>query len=688
MPWLSVKLTPGVNSELTPTGVQAGYVSTTLGRFKAGLFQKIGGWRKFLNYLVSGVPKALHAWQAINGTQYLAVGTTQNLDVFTGMFSNGVLSSSSHLTITPQTLISDTLPSFTTASGSNIVTVTDANVNTITPYCSVYFNTPVTVDGIILSGLYHVEQNTGTTSYTIKASQTGIAGVTNGGAVPAFTSTSGSSQVKVTFANHGLSAGGDIVFPIATTVGGITIQGRYVVQYVIDASNFYIYSAAQASSSAGPVSMAAGKAELIYYIAQGPRPTSAPYGTGAYGSKGYGIGTVLPGQKGTPMTVTDWTLGNWGEDLIACQENGPIFYWPPNQGVQGAQPLPGGPPFSSGAFVSTAQQIIIAYGSSVQASIGVYQSPLLVRWCDIQDFTDWTPTPANQAGDFIIPTGSRIVAGTATPATNLIWTDIELWGMSYIGSQFVFSFVRMGSNCGIIGKHAFTLLAGNVYWIGRNNLFSLSGATVSIMPCPVWDAIFQDLDTANASSCWCGSNTPYSEVLFAYPSLQDGLGYPSRYVKFNTVENSWDIGQLQRNCWVDQSVFGPPLACDNNGTIYAHEIGNDADLVPMNSGFSTGYFYVDEGRQFTFIDRIIPDFKWGNYGGTQNATIQIVINAVNYPGDTPRTYGPFTVTNANEFITCRIRARQLQVTVQSSDSGSFWRLGNLRVRYSVDGRRG
>ena len=103
----------------------------------------------------------------------------------------------------------------------------------------------------------------------------------------------------------------------------------------------------------------------------------------------------------------------------------------------------------------------------------------------------------------------------------------------------------------------------------------------------------------------------------------------------NVTEGTWDIGQLQRNCWIDQSIFGPPLSITVDGIVYSHETGNDADNVPMVSGFTTGYTYLDEGRQFVFIDKIIPDFIYHEYGQANSATLSITVNAINEMGDVP-----------------------------------------------------
>jgi hypothetical protein len=342
--------------------------------------------------------------------------------------------------------------------------------------------------------------------------------------------------------------------------------------------------------------------------------------------------------------------------------------------------------YNAGAFVSIAQQMIIAYGSTVEAGIGSYQDPMLVKWCDVENFFEWTQTATTQAGEYRIPTGSRIVSGAATPHRNLIWTDQDLWSMDYIGSTLVFGFNKIGSNSGLIAKHARTQLADAVYWMSPSGFHVLSGSGVSPIPCPVWDAVFQDLDTANADKCFAGSNTAFGEIWFFYPSKSGSLGYCDKYAKLNTIENVWDIGNLSRSTWMDQSVVGAPIATTNTGAIYQHETGKDADTGPINASFETGWFYIDEGRELVFLDRVYPDARWSEYGGSNDAELKITIKVVKFPGDTPRVYGPFSVSQSKQYISQRLRARQIMLRIESDDVGSFWRLGQFRFRYAPDGR--
>ena len=106
----------------------------------------------------------------------------------------------------------------------------------------------------------------------------------------------------------------------------------------------------------------------------------------------------------------------------------------------------------------------------------------------------------------------------------------------------------------------------------------------------------------------------------------------------------------------------------------------------MVSSFQTGYFVLTEANVKMFIDQIWPDMKWGYYGGAQSAQVRLTFYVTDYPGQTPLEYGPYTMTQATTFITPRFRGRLVSIKMESSDIGSFWRIGNMRYRYQEDGK--
>ena len=680
----SVQLNPGVNFERTPTVLRASYASSMLIRFKDGLAQKLGGWVKFFNLVIAGVPRDLHVWEDLNTLQHLFIGTTQGAFVLT----NGSLQN-----ITPQQFISDFAPNFSTIMGSPTVTVTDPNVTNVTVNDAVFFNTPVSIGGLILFGVFQIIEVTGTHSYQIMAAAPAPSSASNAGTVPQFTTVSGSAIITVLLANHGLSVGGIIVLTIPTTVGGIVVQGQYTVISVVDANNFTISGNMQASSNDTEF-MNGGNAELVYYIAVGPAPAGTGYGLGGYGLGGYGLGVGGGGgpQTGTPIMATDWTSANWGEIILATPQGGGLYQWDPTSGFANFQLVSTAPTFAGGMFVSTTEQIAVMWGSSFSQNIGVEPDPLFVQWSTVGDFTNFNPTAADQAGGYRIPLGSKIQCGMATPNQNLLWTDLDCWAMNYQGPPFVFGFNQIGAGAGAVSSHAAMQLRGNVFWMGFSNFYYMAGGAVNVLPCPVWDFVFQNLNTAFQQNVRAMPNTNFNEAGWLFPSNASVSGENDCYVKFNILDPSapWDFGPsnaLPRSAWTDLSILGPPLGASPAGVIFQHETSNDADGTALNASFTTGYFYLAEGEDFVYVDQILPDFKWGFFGAPQTAIVQMTFNVVNYPGDTPEVFGPFSVTQATEFISVRFRGRQMSITVASTDLGSFWRLGYVRYRYKAMGRR-
>lgn len=509
--------------------------------------------------------------------------------------------------------------------------------------------------------------------------------------LPVFTTTNGSSIVSVKLIAHGLSVGQIVSFAIGTTGNGVTVgPGIYDVLTIPDANTFTISVSNQALAS-GSFAMNSGNAELVYYIALGPPPIGSGFGLGGFGLGGFGTGTSTSSQTGTEITATDWTSDNWGEIFVANPKGGAIYFWDPAGGFQNAQVVSSGPVFNNGIFVSTSEQILIAYGSAVHQGIGYQKQPLLVQWSDVSNFFEWAVTAATQAGSFPIPIGSAIMGGMAVSNQNLIWTDLDLWAMAYIGPPDVFGFNKIGAGMGLISSHAAQQLRGSVFWMAPTNFCAYTSGGASVLPCPVWDAVFQNLNTAFQQNVRAMPNTPFNEVGWLFPSAASSSGECDSYVRMNITEPGapWDygIGVLPRSAWIDQSVLGMPIGASPNGKVYQHETTQDAAGSPLVASFTTGYFYLAEGEDYCFVDQFLPDFKWGNFPGSGAAQIQISFNVVNFPGDTPTTYGPYTMTQALEYISTRFRGRLMSMTVQSSDLGSFWRTGSSRYRYQPSGRR-
>lgn len=690
-----LKLIPGVDKNKTPALNEAAISDCQLIRFipdrtQKGLVQKLGGWSKFYNNTIGSIVRALWAWEDTNANSYLAAGAEGAPAGGGGALT--VIQSGGSSDITPQTTTANIAVQFSTTAGSDVVTITHTASN-IDDYDAVYIQTQVSVGGLILFGQYQCHA-LGPNTYNIYATEPTSGGpayatstVATGGSVAQFTTTAGSDFVTVTLADHGYFV--DQAFPIliATSVGGVTLYGNYNIIEITSSSQFVISATTQASSSTSAYENS-GNLRLTYYNGIGPLLSGTGFGVGGYGLGGYGTGTAPTANTGTPINSDDWTLDNWGEILIANPVNGPIYSWNPTTGDPVALVITNAPQVNHGVLVAMPQRQIIAWGSTFT---GIHD-PLLIRWCDVNNFQSWIGTIENQAGSYRIPKGSRIVQCIQAAQQTLVWTDLGIWSMQYVGPPYVYGFNELGTGCGLIGGKAAASVSGVAYWMGQSQFYRLAGNGPEPIPCPVWDVIFQDLDTSNLDKIRVAVNSRFSEISWHFPTVSNG-GEVNGFVKYNYVLNEWDYGfntpsnpYVARTAWINESVLGPPIGAAENTYIYQHETSTDADNQPLVSYFQTGYFVLNEADFKMFIDQVWPDMKWGYYGGSQGANIRLTFYVVDYPGDTPATYGPFTLTQATKFITPRFRGRLVSIRIESDDIGSWWRLGNFRYRIQQDGR--
>lgn len=682
MPIATTILRPGVNTQRTLAQNEAGVSVSNLIRYKDQIIQKVGGWNQFYSGTFNSTIRDIHAWQGSTGIGYLGVGTT-------GSSAGGalnVITQGSNSDLSPQTNTTNPLVDFSISSGSATVTIVDPG-SSASVYDTIYLNTPVAIGNLLLNGGYAITAVLGSSAYQITSSVVASTTIASSGILPKFTTAAAEASVLVELPNHNFQAIPGLlqqfIAPTPTSPStSLVIQGAYEINSVIDSTSFRI-SANQASTGAGTVTMNSTLAQIVYFISIGPPPTAGGYGIGGYGLGGYGIGSPVAGGTGTPITATDWTLDNWGEALLACPKDGPIYVWSPRSGFSTATVIPTAPFFNGGIFISQPQQILVAWRSTQPSGV---QIPLIVRWSDSLNYNEWTVSNQTAAGSFVIPTGSRIVGGLQAPSQGIIWTDVDVWAMQYVGGDIVFNFTRIGSGCGLIGPHAAGVIAGTVYWCSNSFQFFRSGqGGVEPIPCTVWDFIFQNLSVSQQTKIVCAPNSVFNEITWFFPSSASA-GENDSYVKYNIVEGEWDHGTLARNAWIDVTGQGTPIAADTT-IIFQHEQGYDNVSQPISPVFETGYWSINEGNDLAFVDWVLPDMKFGTYSGAKTASCIITFLVTDYAGDMPRSYGPYTYTQATQYITTRFRGRFMAMRIESTDAGSFWRIGALKYRWALAGRR-
>lgn len=669
MPFTTVRLQPGVNDVMTQSLNAAGIVDSQNIRFEQGLVEKVAGWLRAFSTPFPDTSE-MHPWVGLDGIARLAIAQR-----------NGGLSlidaSSNISVITPRNFTNNPAVNFSTTNGSNVVTIVDAGSD-VGLYDVVDIRTPVYVGGIVLYGLYSINEVVSSTTFRILAFANATSTVANGGSVPTFTTTNNNILVTVNATAHGKNVGDTFPVTFPVTVGGVTLSGFYIVISVPNANQFVV-AASMKASSAATVPLNGGNANFVYWPNTQPPSIPGGYGMGTYGTGTYGVGSTGMTAAGTAVTAADWSLDNFGGTLIACEDDGPIFSFDPQSGFQTAFIVKEAPTINRGVIVSKEAHQIVAYGASVLGQ----QDPLLVAWSDVDNFRSWLASSGNLAGSYRLSSGSRIVAATNMGLVNVLFTDVDVWTMTFVGyASGVYSFKKLPSlGCGAVSKRCVAQIGAGLYWMGKNQFFTYSGS-VRAVPCTVRDFVFNNIDWNYADRIFAAADAMTNEVTWYFPTIGSG-GNCRSYVRLNTVDGVWDKGELTRVSWENQSVFGNPIGVDGDGYLNFHHVGHDDDAQPMVASFLTGWFTLAEAQQFVFIDQILPDFKFEK----SNDVVMITMFAADEPGGPVRIKGPFVITPTCKLIGTRIRGRLMSMQIESTTAESAWRIGAVRFRYATAGRR-
>jgi hypothetical protein len=525
---------------------------------------------------------------------------------------------------------------------------------------------------------------------------------TGTGNITQFATTNGSSTVTVTDSSHGALIGDFVtIASVSGAVGGISaanLQGEFEILTVPNANTYTIEAKAAASSET-----TGATANATYQVNTGAAVSLFGYGWGAGTWSTSTWNTSREGLTGADKPLLEsakWALDNWGEDVLALQFNGGLFYWDTSDGLTSlatTTEVSGAPTKSRFMLVSGDDRHVICFGTETTIGTTSTQDNMFIRWSDQESTSDWTPTATNTAGSFRLVDGNQINTAVRSRGAVMIWTDTALYSMQFIGAPLTFGFKQIGSNCGAVGINAAVDVSGNSYWMSNDSFFVYDGAVKKI-PCSVEDYVFDDINENAKQDVFCAANSNYNEVMWFYASANSDQ--IDRMVIYNYAEKLWYIGTLARTSWSDYGVYPVPyatqfLSTDTTATIstitglkagrtfvFLHETGTEDDGSAMANHIESGDIDIADGDNFMSISRFIPDFK------DLTGTADITIKTRPYPSGTQTTHGSFDVTTSTTKVNTRIRGRQVAVRVSSDGTGDKWRYGTMRLDIRPDGMRG
>ena len=322
---------------------------------------------------------------------------------------------------------------------------------------------------------------------------------------------------------------------------------------------------------------------------------------------------------------------------------------------------------------------------SAAATVSGTFNPMLVRWSDQDNRTNWVPSVSSTSGEVVLTDGTKIVGGLRSKNAINIWTDKALWLMSFAGPPFTFKFQQAGTNCGLIAQHAGIDYDGVTFWMGYDNFYSFDGQ-VRTLDCTVRRYIFDRLAVKYREKVFTGINSEFKEIIWLYASDSSGVTECDSYVIYSPENNYWIYGDAFFTTFVDREVFGNTIT--TGATVSGNNIYNNepAGVFTANNETLTSYvesadFDVQDGNAIMFMNRLIPDFD------LSTGKIKIKIVTKKYPESTESITKEFDITNTTTKMDFRARGRQAKIRVSCNSQNASWKWGSVRLALQGDGER-
>jgi hypothetical protein len=614
---------PGINQDITNYSNEGGWFECDKVRFLNGYPEKIKGWEQNGVYTLEGTCRALFGWVTSFTDNFLAIGTNSKVYIDVGENLN------------------DITPVRTTSDANNI-----------------------------------------------------------------FAATNGSSIVVISLSSHGAATGDFVTFSDAASLGGnitaAVLNQNYKITR-IDANSYSISAKDVDGNTVTANSSDSGNGGTstvqTFEVTAGNGTVEYGYGwgTSTWGRLTWGSGSLQP--IIFPLTV--WFFDNFDNDLImnvSTDGKGAIYYWErgtatdptTNLGTRAvllsSRSNASDVPDEVGQImVSQVDRHLLAFGATPFGG-GTFD-PLLIRFSNQDEPENFTPSTLNSAGFIKVSSGSQIVTAFRTRQEILVFTDMSVHSMQFLGTTDVFGLQELESNISIASPRCVAGASNILFWMGTDKFYMYNGK-VDTLPCTLRDFVFNNINFDALTYVYAGTVESQSEVWWFYPSKNSTIN--DSYITYNYKENIWFYGSLNRSAWLDSNLRQFPQAVGDN-FVYNHEVGNDADGSAMSAFITSSDFDIGDGDKFTLINRIIPDVSFTGSNASE-PTVNMTVKPRNFPGSTYSVENDKNVieTSVNvytEQVFLRARARQMGFKISSNTLGTTWKLGSPRLDGRPDGRR-
>jgi len=342
---------------------------------------------------------------------------------------------------------------------------------------------------------------------------------------------------------------------------------------------------------------------------------------------------------------------------------------------------------------------VTRYGKMVKWSSPAVSGSLPATW-------DEADTTADAGETDLSGSSGDVIDCLTLRDTNIIYKEDSTYGMTYTGSNDVFSFPEIFKTSGIMSRNCAAEFFGKHIVLTTDDLIVHDGHSIeSVIDKKNKKWLFSNLDYSAYSRSYLVMNYKLSEAWICFPSAS---GYPNKALVWNYKDNTYGVRELPNSPYITSAAVSslPALTWDTyTGTwdtitapSWDSRTYSPADKAIIMA--STNIFQCDATNQFNgtsftaYIERRGLSFGdptrtklitriWPRMTSSGPVTFRIsgTYNKNDAITWTDYTFDPST----SQSIDCLVKGRYIGIRIQSS-TDIEWSLNSFDVEYEMGGK--
>lgn len=271
----------------------------------------------------------------------------------------------------------------------------------------------------------------------------------------------------------------------------------------------------------------------------------------------------------------------------------------------------------------------VMVGNTYDASDG--DVPNRVRWCALNDETDWTVSATTQADYQDLQGNGGWVQSIVGGERAVIFQERSIWLATYVGSPTVFTFDKIEDARGAFCPRSPIQVGGITYYIADDGFYAFTGGQSAPIGHGKVDRTFlADLNDDYLHRVTAAAIPNEKVIIWSYPGSGSADGTPNKCIMYNWASQKWAVAEFDHELVFRAMSLGVSL--DGLDALYAQIdsipfsldskvwMGGKLQLAAFDTSHKIGYFTG------TALDAVIEtgEFQPEGFTGLRSEITEVV----------------------------------------------------------------